>query len=126
MPWLVSLHDEASTLWWMRHIVIADQRVWVAFEGDRVLGFAALENEWLEHLYVDPEAQGAGVGQVLLQAAKEASPQGFLLHVFTRNLRARHFYEAAGFTLVDESDGSRNEEHEPDCTYRWQQGAASH
>ncbi|MCA1670755.1 MAG: hypothetical protein LC799_00630 [Actinobacteria bacterium] len=46
-------------------------------------------------------------------------PDGLFLHVFTRNDRARRFYEAAGFTLTAQSDGSRNEEHEPDCTYTW-------
>jgi len=42
-----------------------------------------------------------------------------MLHVFTRNVRARRFYQAAGFILTDTSDGSRNEEREPDCTYTW-------
>jgi RimJ/RimL family protein N-acetyltransferase len=41
------------------------------------------------------------------------------LHVFPRNVAARRFYEAAGFVLVDQSDGRRNEEQEPDCTYTW-------
>ena len=119
MPWLVSLHDEASTSDWMRHVVIANQCVWVAIHGERLLGFAALEGTWLEQLYVDTHVQGGGIGRMLLQAAKDTSPQDLWLHVFTRNHRARRFYEAAGFVLVDESDGSGNEEHEPDCTYRW-------
>jgi hypothetical protein len=42
-----------------------------------------------------------------------------MLHVFTRNVRARRIYRAAGFILTDQSDGTRNEEREPDCTYTW-------
>lgn len=119
MPWLVSPHDEAATLWWMEHVVLTEQCVTVAQAGDRLLGFAAVDGQWLEQLYIEPEAQGSGVGQALLGAVKEARPGGFQLRVFTRNARARRFYEAAGFRLTEQSDGSRNEEHEPDCTYIW-------
>jgi len=118
MPWLVSPHEPA-TRWWMEHVVLAAQRVWVAQSSDRVLGFAALAGHWLEQLYVDPEAQSGGVGRALLDAVKDCSPEGLMLHVFTRNVRARRFYQAAGFILTDTSDGSRNEEREPDCTYTW-------
>jgi putative acetyltransferase len=120
MPWLVSPHDEASTRRWMEHVVLAGHRVLVAEEGARLLGFAAIDGRWLEQLYIDPEAQGVGVGRCLLDAAKRECPGGLQLHVFTRNVRARAFYEAAGFRLTDYSDGSRNEEGEPDCTYAWQ------
>lgn len=41
------------------------------------------------------------------------------LHVFAKNEGARHFYERLGFTAVEESDGSRNEEREPDVRYEW-------
>ena len=118
MPWLADLHDEASTLWWMQHVVLAGQRVRVADDG-RVLGFAALDGDWLEQLYVDPDHQGRGVGRALLDDAKVLRPSGLRLYVFTRNTRARRFYEAAGFVLVDQGDGRGNEEREPDCTYAW-------
>lgn len=41
-----------------------------------------------------------------------------------RLLRARHgkVYEAAGFVLVEQNDGSGNEEREPGCTYTWTPG----
>jgi len=119
MPWLVSPHDEPATRWWMEHIVLTAQRVWVAQSNDRVLSFAAVDGHWLEQLYVGPEAQAGGVGRALLDTVKESSPAGLMLHVFTRNVRARRFYEAAGFMLTEQSDGSRNEEREPDCTYTW-------
>lgn len=119
MPWLVSPHDEPATRWWMENVVLAGQRVWVAQSSNGVLGFAAVDGHCLEQLYVDPEAQGRGVGRALLETAKGTNPGGLMLHVFTRNTRARQFYDAAGFLLTDQSDGSRNEEREPDCTYTW-------
>lgn len=119
MPWLVSPHDEASTRWWMEHVLLAEQCVRVASDGNRILGFAALAGTWLEQLYVGPDDQGQGVGRALLEDAKRLRPGGLQLHVFTRNAAARRFYEAHGFCLVEQSDGRGNEEQEPDCTYTW-------
>ena len=73
-------------------MVLAEQQVWVAVSGDRLL---------------------------VLDAAKEAGPSGLSLHVFARNDRARLFSESAGFTLVEQRDGSGNEGREPDCSYSW-------
>jgi GNAT superfamily N-acetyltransferase len=98
--------------------VLPNQQVLVAERNGRPVGFAAVEGDWLEQLYVEPEAIGTGVGRRLLEAVLADHPDGLSLHVFTRNTRARRFYEAAGFVLVAESDGSTNEEREPDCTYR--------
>lgn len=42
--------------------------------------------------------------------------------MFQRNTGARAFYERHGFVAVDFNDGSRNEEKEPDATYRWTAG----
>ena len=41
------------------------------------------------------------------------------LWTFQRNLSARRFYEARGFALVEQTDGARNEEKEPDARYLW-------
>jgi putative acetyltransferase len=119
MPWLISPHDDAETRLWVEQVVLVEQHVRVAHGGDRILGFAAVDGSWLEQLFVDPDHQGRGVGRALLDDAKLASPGGLSLHVFTRNERARRFYTAAGFVLSAQSDGSRNEEREPDCTYVW-------
>ena len=120
MPWLPVLHDEEETRGWMRGIVLVHQWVLVAERDGRPVGYAAVEGDWLEQLYVEPEAIGTGVGRRLLDAVKAARPGGLSLHVFARNERARRFYEAAGFVLVAEGDGRDNEERTPDCTYRWE------
>ena len=41
------------------------------------------------------------------------------LWTFLRNAPARRFYEARGFALVEQTDGARNEEREPDARYLW-------
>lgn len=119
MPWITLVHDEAETRDWMEQHVLAHQHVLVAERDGAVVGFAAVHDDWLEQLYLEPEAIGTGVGRALLEAAQALRPDGLSLWVFTGNLRARRFYERAGFELVEQTDGSGNEEREPDCRYVW-------
>lgn len=121
MAYLPRLHSDEETAWWIAHVVLPQCRVWVAHErGDpRILGFAAVQGDMLEHLYLDPAHRRRGIGTRLLEQARAARPEGLLLHVFTRNTDARAFYERHGFEPLDASDGSRNEENEPDMTYGW-------
>lgn len=116
MSYLPIVHDEADRLGYFAR-VLRDARVIIADAGTPI-GFAAVANGWLEHLYVLPERVGQGVGSALLRAA--LAGEGSLdLYVFQRNERARRFYEARGFTLVALTDGADNEEREPDAHYRW-------
>jgi ribosomal protein S18 acetylase RimI-like enzyme len=99
--------------------VVADREVWVWEEDGSILGFAALQEDELTHLYVDPDAQARGIGGALLDRAKERRPDGLELWVFQQNANARRFYERRGFVLVRETDGSGNEERTPDAQYAW-------
>jgi ribosomal protein S18 acetylase RimI-like enzyme len=119
MPWLPQLHTLEQTVWWMSHRVVGHLRVWVAESEGLVVGYAALGPGELEQLYVRPGYQGRGVGRLLLDQAKALEPQGLALWVFQRNTRARTFYEGHGFQLISFTDGSRNEEREPDARYAW-------
>jgi ribosomal protein S18 acetylase RimI-like enzyme len=80
----------------------------------------ALEEGQVEHLYVDPGHQGAGIGSALLDLAKEARPGGLRFWVFQRNDPAPGFYEKHGCRLVKTADGAGIEEREPDALYEWQ------
>jgi GNAT superfamily N-acetyltransferase len=65
-------------------------------------------------LYVQPDAQRRGVGTELLQVAKSSFDR-LQLWTFQCNVPARRFYEGRRFALVQETDGARNEENEPDA-----------
>jgi GNAT superfamily N-acetyltransferase len=119
MPYLPDLHTEAETRSWIREVVLGGHEVVVAESGGRLAGFAALEGDVLAHLYVHPDLQGRGLGSALLRRAKEMRPAGFRLWVFQRNAGARRFYERRGLRLVELTDGSGNEEREPDALYEW-------
>jgi ribosomal protein S18 acetylase RimI-like enzyme len=60
-----------------------------------------------------------GIGRKLFELAKTRSPAQLHLYTFPRNVRARAFYEAQGFRIVNMNDGARNEEKEPDICYEW-------
>lgn len=96
--------------------------VWVADDGDGPVGYARLTETWLDDLYVVPEAQGSGVGSSLLELAKALRPAGFGLWVFTSNAPARAFYARHGLIAVEETDGTENDEGEPDVRMVWAVG----
>jgi len=92
--------------------------VWGRFDDDVLSGIIAFHEGWVEQLYVLPVARGRGVGTELLDVAKRASDR-LELWTFQRNAPARRFYETRGFALVEQTDGARNEEREPDARYLW-------
>jgi GNAT superfamily N-acetyltransferase len=118
LPWLTRLHAPDEDRWFYRERMFRTCTLWGTFDRDVMTGMIAFRDDWIEQLYVLPEAQGRGIGTELLDVAKRASAC-LQLWTFQRNARARCFYEARGFALVEETDGARNEENEPDARYRW-------
>jgi GNAT superfamily N-acetyltransferase len=121
LPWLKGLHTPDEDRWFYRERVFKACRVWGAIERDALSGIIAFREDWIDQLYVSPHAQGRGAGSELLQVAQRASDR-LQLWTFQRNAAARRFYEARGFVLVEETDGARNEEKEPDARYLWIRG----
>jgi GNAT superfamily N-acetyltransferase len=95
----VSVADRVAM--WER-VLADDAPVWVAEVEGRVVGFASAADGWLTSLYVDPVAQGAGVGSALLAEAEQAGARR--LQVLTGNGHARTFYEARGWREAGEGD----------------------
>ena len=118
MPWLVGLHTPDEDRWFYREHVLATCRVWGRFDADVLNGIIAFRDGWVEQLYVLPAAQGRGFGTELLDVAKQPSER-LELWTFQRNALARRFYEVRGFTMIEQTDGARNEEKEPDARYLW-------
>jgi ribosomal protein S18 acetylase RimI-like enzyme len=118
LPWLKGLHTPDEDRWFFRERVFATCEIWGAFDGAAMSGIIAFREGWIDQLYVLPAAQGHGVGTQLLQVAQRAFAS-LELWTFQRNAQARGFYQARGFVLIEQTDGSRNEEKEPDALYRW-------
>lgn len=125
MPWLAVVHTPEEDLAWVRSVLLVQHAVTVAEDDDVVVGVLATSPGWVDQLYVDPDHQGRGVGRALLDHAKAASGGDLQLWTFARNARARAFYEGAGFTAEEETDGASTEEREPDVRYRWRAGSGA-
>ncbi len=119
MTYLPHLYSEEETRGFIRNVVLTQRETWVAEQDGRIVGFAAMSEGFLDHLYVDPAAQNRGIGSALLEVAKQRRPRGFRLWLFQKNDGARRFYERHGLTLVRLTDGRDNEEREPDALYEW-------
>ena len=122
MAYLPDTHAPEEVRRWIEEVLLAHDEVWVAEDGRRVVGFFALSDGFLYHLYVYPEVHGRGAGSLLFERVKKLAPDGFRLWVFQRNTQAREFYEHRGMRVVDLTDGSGNEEREPDALYEWRPG----
>jgi GNAT superfamily N-acetyltransferase len=114
------VHDDDDVRRHVRDVVVATQEVWLAESADHeVIAMMALDDDWLDHLYVDPDRTGHGAGAALVELAKERRPGGLQLWAFETNTGAHRFYERHGFTVAEHTDGSANEEGAPDRRYVW-------
>lgn len=104
---------------WFARVLVPQQETWVALAGTDVIGVLVLNGPDLKQLYLDPAWRGRGVGDRFISLAKQQRPDGLALWTFQVNGPARRFYERHGFTEVDRTDGSRNDEREPDIRYVW-------
>ena len=117
LPYLPQVHTDEQTRAFFAGLV--DKGVVTVAERDgRVAGFLALEDDWVDHLYIDPAAQRQGLGSALLRHA-QAQRDVLQLWVFQRNTNAIAFYERHGFAIAERTDGSGNEERTPDARMVW-------
>ncbi len=121
LPTLAGLHTPEEDRWFFRERLFKTCELWGYFDNQQLVGTIAFREGWIDQLYVLPASQGRGVGKALLETAK-ARWLRLSLWTFQRNGNARRFYEQQGFVLVDQTDGSTNEEKEPDALYSWQSG----
>src|SRR6188472_764891 len=91
MSYLPENHTPQEILEWVREVLLTNEEVWVAEREGRVVGFLALSDDVLYHLYVYPELHGQGAGSELFARVQELRPDGFRLWVFQRNTQAREF-----------------------------------
>ena len=113
-----TLHTPEEDRAFYRDRVFAECEIIGAFAGADLLGHVAWRPGWIDHLYVDPDHHGRGIGSRLVDLVK-ACCADLQLWTFQANARARRFYERRGFVAEEFGDGSGNEEGEPDVRYRW-------
>src|ERR1700749_4779331 len=70
LPSLAGLHTPDEDRWFFRERVFAACEAWGAFDGAAMTAIIAFREDWIDQLYVLPEAQGHGAGTQLLQVAQ--------------------------------------------------------
>lgn len=118
LPHLAGLHTPDEDRRFYEQRMFPTCHVWGRFDDAALVGIIAFRENWVDQLYVLPDAQRRGVGTSLLRVA-QVSFARLDLWTFQCNARARRFYEARGFVLIEKTDGAGNEEKEPDALYRW-------
>jgi GNAT superfamily N-acetyltransferase len=116
-----SVHPHDDVLDHFATVMLPRHPTWVAVEAEAIVGLLVLGDGWVEHLYVEPDRTGQGIGSALLDHAKSEQPSGLDLWAFQSNTGARRFYERHGFTAIAFTD-DENEERAPDVRYRWSGG----
>ncbi|MFI1361530.1 GNAT family N-acetyltransferase [Streptomyces griseochromogenes] len=119
LPTVVRAHSDDEVRHYFREVVVPSQETWVAEADGAVVGMMVLDGDMLSQLYLDPDWRGRGIGDRFVALAKERCPDGLGLWTFQVNTPAHRFYERHGFVAVEYTDGSANEEREPDVRYEW-------
>ncbi|MFH9086073.1 GNAT family N-acetyltransferase [Streptomyces sp. NPDC017673] len=120
LPTVVRARTDDEVRDYIRDVVVPLRETWVAeAAGAGVVGLMVLDGESLSQLYLDPQWRGRGIGDRFVALAKERGPGGLSLWTFQVNKPAHRFYERHGFVAVEYTDGSGNEEREPDVRYVW-------
>lgn len=112
-------HSDDEVRTWVREGLLPSSETWVATPRGTVIGFMALSGATVEQLYLRRPWTGRGIGSRLIGIAKEERPDGLELWTFQVNAGARRFYERHGFRVAEMTDGSANEEQQPDVRYVW-------
>ena len=99
LPWMPMLHTPDADLAFISGRALPNQTVTVAEAEGRIVGFIAVEGEWIEQLYLDPDWTGRGIGSRLLALATANMPVS-RLHCFQANDGARRFYERRAPSLA--------------------------
>jgi len=85
-------------------------------DGENILGFISLIEDYLAAIFVKPELQGRGIGSLLLNHAMSLR-NNLQLKVFCKNIKSVEFYKSKGFSVISESKD--NDTGEDELVMQW-------
>ncbi len=103
---------------YFRNHVLQENKIWLATLNDRPVALMAINNDFIDQLYVHPDHWRRGIGEMLLALARKQSPEHLWLYTLQANVNARAFYEKNGF-VAEKFGMSPAPESEPDVEYHW-------
>jgi GNAT superfamily N-acetyltransferase len=105
MPWRVRNRSQYMSL----RRALSPQAAWVAEEPEAgIIGFLTLQvpQDYVDHLFVDPDWRFCGVARGLLEVARQSATGALSLDVDAENMGARRAYEALGWQVVANTTSS--------------------
>ena len=105
---------------YFQNYVLKNNKVWIVERENSPVGFMAMNRDFIDQLYIDPDFQRRGIGRSLLDFARTQSPEHLWLYTHQVNVQARAFYEKNGF-VAEKFGVSPPPESEPDVEYHWRQ-----
>jgi GNAT superfamily N-acetyltransferase len=102
--------------------VLKENQIWVAVVDDYPVAFMAMNEEFVDQLYIDPNYWRQGIGYALIEFAKQLSPEHVWLYTLQINVNARAFYEKNGF-VAEKLGISPPPENAPDVEYHWRRNS---
>jgi putative acetyltransferase len=118
----ITAHDFIGREFWqakvkdMRGIYIPAAETYVFEESGTIKGFFSLYRDTLAALFVSPSWQGTGIGNALMQKAKEMSDR-LELTVYKQNVKSIGFYKKRGF-VIEKEQIDKHTGH-PEYVMRW-------
>jgi ribosomal protein S18 acetylase RimI-like enzyme len=82
--------------------------VWVACDGETVVGFIAFADDEVTWLYVSPDYYRQGIGKKLLRQAIDRCGKTVTTSVLSGNDAALHLYLSEGFKIMETKTGKLN------------------
>ena len=118
MPWLPLCHTPEEDLEFFRNVMIEQQDTDLIYVDGDLAGVFTSRPGWIEQFYLLQPYWRRGIGSHLIRR-EQGRQDALQLWTFTRNARAIAFYAHHGFTQAEQTDGSTNEEKEPDIRFVW-------
>ena len=119
--WLPRVLDRQAIADMFSPALLEKRIIFVAENGGEIIGYLSMDHEagFVHALYVHPAARGEGLGKALLDAARQARPQGFELTVFEPNADALRFYIREGLVEIPHGRRTDTDEGVPTLLMRW-------
>jgi len=119
LTFLPNIHTDEETFYFIANIVLRDQDVLVAETNGEISGFIAMHETWWS---ISTSVRISCVAASVVRCSsvpRSGCRRGSGCGSSSRTFRRGASTSAMGFRLVEETDGSRNEERTPDALYEW-------
>lgn len=97
--------------------IVPDAKIWTAKKNKNLAGFLALEENFIDQLYISGEYQNKGLGGFFVARSKKVYPDFLELYTFASNGNAIAFYEKHDFKIIER--GIAPDEKMPDVKMLW-------